>query len=671
MDPMYLPVADISSNEEAAPGTFGSATPVSGLPETKNYAEESEVKNFVQNEIVPLVNEVRVARQTLEEEWRSIRRMEMLKHDSGQRYLGRSNAYIPVWGRILQTRVSTLSRGLFPSDDYMDVADRGEGDPEVCRRVKAYLQWEFENVGHVRQKIKPFLRPYESYGNSPVKILYKKELRTQGKLNFGGGRYGMPSFKPVSCYDGLFVSPRSIFNWYIHPLTAETIDDATCVFEDIDVPRQYIEKMGREKRWVNIEQALNAEPPATHLSNVNAQVKDSADMATPMSSTMYGRKMADVRTITEVWTFMPLPKSAYLPDEVPGTPLPVKVTIASNIAIEVTRNPYWHQKPPYLIGRQNTAPGFFYGYGSGRLVRDLQHLTNDFTNQTNDVGSYSLNPINKVNPAMLAGPLRPLAPGVTWYFTDVNAGQKFERPPLELIGAGQAILQMFVGMAQDFGGAPPVLQGTGAGKAARTATGAQILQRNSLNPIQDAVEDLELDVLVPLMHMTWINAQQFREDDVFVEVAGQPMKLDPAELRLDPHFRWLASSQAANSQQRAAQAMQLMQMVAPLVPMMMQQGYIVDFAYLIKRIYSDGFGMRGFDQFIRKVGPGAGMMPGMDPSMMGVNPQVAQAQQDNLRSAIPQMGDDMVPGEGEDFSGVRDNADDLAALFGAGGGEIQ
>src|SRR6202012_4223415 len=99
--------------------------------------------------------------------------------------------------------------------------------------------------------------------------------------------------------------------------------------------------------------------------------------------------------------------------------------------IFVGRNPFWHQRPPYLYARMNVEPGFFYGYGFGRVVRGLQYLTNDFANQTNDVGIIGLNPYTLVNTSMLAGPLRPLKPGAAIETTNVNEAVKWDRPPVE------------------------------------------------------------------------------------------------------------------------------------------------------------------------------------------------------------------------------------------------
>lgn len=671
-------LVDVGRNEEATPGTFGAAIPQAINPhQLRNYAEDEATVGRITNEIIPLMVETRAMRMPMHDEWNAIRRMVMMRHDDGQRYRGRSNAYVPVYSRMSNTIVASLSRGLFPSDEYMDVIDRGSGDPEASRPVKQYIQWEYERNAKLRQYIKPFLRQYVDYGNSPLKVFYKKELRKMGRtvkvpdlLSMSGQR-SAPSFTTMASYDGLCVSPRSVFNWYVYPQTAESLADATLVFEDVRVPRAYIEAMGRKGLWSNVEAAVNAPPVPNEDSETAQLAEDTAGMSSTVNAAQSPHEML---TLTEVWCYLRLPKSAYFEDEDSESPIPARILLAGDTVVRCTRNPFWHQQPPYLIARKNVHPGFFYGRGYGHMVRSLQYLSNDFANMTADNAQYTLNPIVKTNPTMLLGKLPPLAPGVNWPMLSPDA-VTFDRPPIELINGGMQSLNLYLGLTQDFGGAPPIIQGQGAGGGAKTATGAQILQRNAMTPLQDEVEDIENDVMVPLCHMTWVLAQQYREESVMVTVGGsQPMKVDPEQLAIDAEFIWCASSQAANQQQRAQQGMAFIQALLPLVPLFQAQGKMVNFEPLLKKVYSSGFGWRGFDQIIQPM-PMMPGMPGMGPPGMG--PPGAEGPADpGIRSTLEQVGGppgEMVAGEGEDFAQVRNEADDLAAMMGGmpfGGGEF-
>jgi len=667
-----VPLVDINQSDEPA-GVFG-AMPLATLPAPVNFATDESIQEFVRDQLWPLLERTRLARRPLEEEWSAIRRMDMLRHDSGRRYNGRSQAYLPIHQRNITTQVSMLSRGIFPSDDYMDVVDRDDGDPETAKPTKAYLFYEFDQVARIRTVLKPFLRQYLNYGNAVMKYWYKKFVRRQGRMSRVPdvtsmlGMSTAPQWRPVTCYEGLAVSARNLFNVYVYPETAETIDDVLAVFEDMLVPLEYAQQMGKAKRWENVDKILNTASGTNMLANMVTQLNDAASMAHDIEQLR--NKLGDMRPITEVWLHMPLPKAGYAAGETPGESVPARIVMSGPVPLSVTRNPHFHQLPPYLFGRMNVEPGLFYGSGVGRAGRHTQYLANDFANQTNDCGIYSLNPIVKVNPAFLVGPLPPIGPGRVWQMTDVQNGAVFDRPPVELIQHGLTMLQSYIGMNQDFSGSPPILQGTGAGKAAKTATGAQLLQKNASLPLQDLVEDLEQSVLVPLMFGAWMNGQQYRESSVLAQLAGEAIKVSPEQLAINAEFRWLASSQTINQQQRAQQALMLMQAMLPLVPHLMSTGYIVDFAPLIKRVYTDGMGFRGFEQFIKPAQAMMGMAPGMPPQP-GMMPNIQAEQGDRVRSALEQVGamqGDMAPGEGEEFMSVRNEADDIAALMGSGGG---
>lgn len=650
-------------------------------PVDKNYAEHPDVKRQVAQSLSPTVDWVRRDRMTLESEWRAIMRMEWQVHDEGRKYVGRSNSYLPIFARINQTLVSSLSRGLFPSDEYMDVSDRSASpDLDKAKATKTYLQWEFERVGQVRRKIKPFLRSLSSFGNAPLKFWYAKDVREEGRrVKTDAGL--APQFQPMARMEGLRVSPRNLFNWYVYPYTAESLDEAVLVFEDINMPQQFIEELVARGQFLNGADALRAPEPDTHQTNESVRLTSLLGLSTSQASPMQGTQLGATRTLTECWTFLKLPRDAYMSGENPDDAVPVKVVLAGIVPVEVRRNPFWHQRAPYLFGRLNAQAGLIYGYGNGRMARSLQYMTNDFANQTLDTASLNLNPITIVNPSYMAGPLRPLSPGVTWYMTDVKEGVRFESPDLGVIDGGLQMVNWLQGLTMDLSGAPPAIQGSSAGGSAKTATGAQILQHNAMQPLQDIVEDIEWDVMNPLMYGTWINAQQYRDESVMALVGGGPMKIDPDMLMIDPEMRYLASSQAMNQMQRAQQLMAYFtNMLMPAAPMLMQQGVLVNPLSILKRTLADGLGFRIPPDLFQQMP----MMPGAPSGMnvnpnnpMGMDPNAMQMQGNMMQSAVAQANGipdsgavGMEPGEDGAFQDVRDQANEQAAMMGGNNGKF-
>lgn len=648
-----------------------------------NYALNEGLRQLVKSELVPLMEQVRNDRLSLENEWLEIVRMSAMQHGELQAYFGRSNSYLPVYRKTRDTLVRNLSRGLFPSDEWFDVVDKGTGDPEQAKPVKAYMRWEMEKVARIRSYLKPFLAQLADFGTSPLKFTYRREMQMRGRARRNDSmsamlrNLGMGSMAPQAemavqpIYEGLQVSPRSLFNWFIYPVTAETVDDAVLVFEDIAVPLAYVKAMIKNGTWKGLDASFSGSAEPNNFLTNEAVVLD-ARGGHPQPSSQYTGALGTRVVITEAWTYLPMPASAYLPGETAGQPVPLRIVIVNGEPVQITRNPYYHQCPPYVVGRIGWEAGFFYGSAAGRTVKPLQALANDFTNQTNDNGIFALNPMAIFNPALMVGVPGPMRPGGVWWATDVEKAARFDRPPWEQVQVGMHMVDRYVGMSQDFAGAPPILQGTGSKGTAKTATGSSILQKNATSELQDVVEDVEIDVLIPLLMKSWMNSLQYRKEEVIATVAGERIPVTPEQLAIQADFFWLASSQAVNSQMRAQAALNLINSVAPLLAPIMQQGYVVDFVALIKKVYTDGLGYRGFHEFIRKAQAAPGAMPGMQ-IPQSQYPGVVQEQGDRVRSALEQVNGqeeapDMAPGEGEDFMEVRGEADQLAAMLGGLGG---
>lgn len=659
-----VPLTVLGPQDEAEAGVL-----LGMLPDTKtNFAEDPATQAYLLEHVLNVIPQVRLHRQALEEEWREERRMALLQHDSNQSYIGRSNAYVPSYLRAENTLVSKLTRGLFPSDQYLDVTEEALGDEAAAQATKQYLKYEFDKCMRLRNNLKPYIRQFIRHGWSVGKHSYHKEMKAKvkGRKALTDGAVLATMEKDTST-EGSRFKALSIFNFYVWPTTVDSLDEATLIFEDVDVPMWFIKEMFDKGRWPSKlrDAALNAPVDPTHLFNTQHQQIDMVNNSiVPTGGTPASGDIAQWRMLTEVWVSIPLPTAAYAQGEEVGSPVLCKVILAGQVAVEVSRQPYWHGKTPYVDVRSMPEPGSYYCKGHGFIARYLQYLINDFANQTNDNGTYALNPVTLMNPNTLAGTPAPLKPGAVLLTTDVQNGIKFDRPPVEQIQYGQQLLQSWVSMLHDNVGTPPIMQGTNAGKGARTATSSQILQANAENPIQDMVEDFEQAVMQPLMMMTHSNGLQFREGQFWVQITGlPPIKLTPQQIVGDFKFEWCASSQAASKQQQAQQAMQLLQLATnpAILQLLAQKGMTIDPAVLLKKVYSDGFGFRGFEQFVVPMMmspgmPGAPQAPGA-PAPGATNAGAGANQQPGALE--PQNG------EGEQFADVRDGADDISAMLGA------
>lgn len=634
-----------------------------------NFAEDREAREWLELNLLSLLGTVRDDRSAQHSEWGKIARMATLVKDTTSAYTGQSDAYLPVYQKARETRVSHLSRGLFPTDTYLDCDSE---NPELDAHVvpaKAWMMWQLEKAAKLRAELKPFLRSLTDYGIAIAKVYWEKPLnpvKTTRMARLPGIEqmllnYGKPS--PWT-NEGARFKARSPFSWYCWPTSINSIDEASLVFEDIQVSKQFIDEMGRKGVWKNVEEISRS----SNHENLNTELQARLDEVGGSADTAIDVRQGELATwtiLTECWLRMPVPKKLYTTGETPGEPVPVKAVFAGGVLIEARRNPFWHQKPPYVMQRMNETTDSLYTVGMGRSMLSLQGLINDFINQTNDNGIYGLNPIVKYNPNLVVGPLEPFAPGRAYPVLDPN-GIMFDRPPVEQLQYGLMITNQLITYANDLTGVPAVLQGSGAKGGAKTATGSQILQSNVKGELQDLIEDIELRVLMPTMHMIHSLGQQYESAERYLVISGgEKIQFTRDMLEGEIAWRWVASSQAVNQQQRAAQSLQFLQAVINpgVLQLLMQQGKLINPEPLLRRIYEDGLGQRNFDKIVT-VAP---MMPGVMPPGGGGEPPPGGAPRSAVEQA-PGGSGPMAPGEGEEFMAVRGQADEMAAMMGAQGG---
>lgn len=639
------------------------------IPAAKNYADVKELANLCESDLYGIITRTKDRRRLLEDEWLAIQRMSTLTHDGGQKYKGRSNVYMPNYANARAVMASQLSRGLFPSDDYMDVEAQSAQGYEAAEQVKSALKYELECNAKVRQHIKPALLQLVDHGNMVIKYWYRTGNEFVGKKQ----KDGAAAFKERPA-KGLAISARSIFNVIVYPETAEDENDVLVTAEYMEIDRNYAIALGKGKRWINMERALASgninSAEGEHQYSRDQSLMDQAKIAGMMEQvdTSDGRKpIAQLVMCVEAYANLRLPGDAYVEGEDKTLPVPARVTFLGGVVVEIVRNTNYDQKTPYLWARQGVIPGSFYGSWAGRRARHLQYLINDIANQTNDTGIMGLNPFMVVDTNLLTGPLMPYAPGRVFHTRDVKNAIAFQHPPMEPIQYGHQMLGLHAGALADGVGAPPVLQGVG--KSGETATGQSILQRNALNPLQDVVEDIEAQVMQPLMERAWRLTVQFGDRAVSIQMPdGSIKQLGVGDLdEFDYNFKFLSSSQAANQQARAMNAIQVLQMLPGIAQLQAATGTISDPAYVLRKLAAD-FGWRQVDQFIKPM-PMMGPMgaPGQAPPEQGGGapqqeaPEAARGSEQNAPIPGAQEQD---PVAVNDFEVQRAITDELNALEG-------
>lgn len=673
----FVPLAEASPEDIETEYSGFLDTPVAKV----NVVNVEGVNNIL-NDVWDTIKQVKTRRASLENEWLAIQRMTVLEHDDGQKYKGRSNAYLPVYARARKTLASAIMRGLFPSDDFMDVVDRENGETEAAKAVKTVVQYEMETSACIRKVFKPFVGQFVDFGFSVMKRFYRTNKIIKPKRS----KYPkgvIPDKMGETVYDeGFTLSNRSVFNVVVYPEWAEEKRDLTLEAERMEVPVSYVNQMASSKRWLNVAEALSTGGNDNFDWCNQSSMTDVSKIA---GTTQFRNKTGSVVnsvTIVEAWFKMVFPRAQYALDEDPTVEVPARAVFVNGVPVLCRRNNLYDQQSPFEYGRDNIITGNFYGNGAGRLVRFLQYLANDFANQINDVGIYGLNPVTLINTTYFSGAADNLRPGRTYRVRDVEQAMKFVSPKVEIVQYGQTMLSQIVVMTQDGSGAPPVLQGS---KAANTATGSQLLSQNAQSPLQDAVEDLEAQVMVPLMQAAWALSRQFRNKPFLRKVLGEPpmdpmtqqpmmdpmtnmpmpaqmetVEILPADIEIDAQMRYLASSQANSRQMRQQGLMAFTQLMMPLLPILQQQGKTVNPEIILQKGWSDGLGNRGFDKLIIPM-PMAMPPPG----------QAIQPQQQSIQPPPVEQGNVLPMGEaeplpGEEFGDMRNMIDSTNGMMNGG-----
>ena len=124
------------------------------------------------------------------------------------------------------------------------------------------------------------------------------------------------------------------------------------------------------------------------------------------------------------------------------------------------------------------------------------------------------------------------------------------------------------------------------------------------------VENLEDDILVPLLERSDILSQQCLDRDIVLKVAGQDgvelleHPITVADLVGEYEWEWLGTTSALNQQVRAQQMVQGIALIAQIPPdQLAAEGVTVDWQYVLTQYWSLGLGFPNADRVLKSAGP--------------------------------------------------------------------
>src|SRR5215475_5957968 len=598
-------------------------SPARGEPPV-NLAVDPEIQARIRQELCPLVTRTRDERMVLRDRWLRYYRIWSLRHDV-QGYRGRTNTYFPIGRRWIEQWVTRLKRDLFPDNDWFACRALAEDfEKRVPAKVALQKYWMRRYI-RLRRHALPFLRQLVMYGTSPVRNVWRCLEHEQPALQDVLDDLGEPSGRTVERVEkvadflGPTFEPVDLFAFYVWPVTAESLDNATLAFEDRCVSRAHVEALAAKPLDPDNPKSGNVYEFVPELLELYASaISSRGSSSSGQKFDALALRLADKGFTAPLDQNLPsalrpldLTECSWMVDlEGEGAQRYLVTLGADTIPLRVQRRPFWHGGTQWLCGRFVEVAEEFYGRGLPEIFDYIQYFVNDLGNQSGDAFVWSTNPIAVVDIGAVQDPtsLR-MVPGAKWLANP--AGVQFTTPPQGAAQAGLDAVQGFVGMADNLVAptpARPIVPNQPAGPQDSAGLAAQLA--DSAVDLRAVVENLEDEVMVPLLERSDILAQQCLDRDIILKVAGQDgvelmeHPITVADLVGEYEWEWLGTTSALNQQVRAQQMVQGIALLVQIpADQLAAENITVDWRYVLTQYWSLGLGLPNADRVLRGTGP--------------------------------------------------------------------
>ena len=573
-------------------------TPIEGVDESdlKNYATDAAIFDTVKD----ILDNVKLARDNrqakLEQDWERYRDIYNCRRTMAY-YNGRSKLFLPAGKKAVDT-LTRVAREAILSDPYLSV----ETDVSKWQTVGTeFMKYLVERQGKIKEVTPMFLRQLYTIGTSCIELGFEKTCRN---VKYRERNSNEIKNRKMFTHYGPTYTVLDMKKVYVWPETATNYDGLQIVFKDGATTANKA-RMKAAAGLYDKEQVEKA--IALHSQQLIQQHKTDSQPQKEMGTDL---NVAGEIDEVNVWAKFKLPEQ----DE----PQWNLITLISDVPVQIIENPWWFQMPPFLFGAIFREHDFFYGHGIIESMEMWQYFLNDTVNQTQDVGTFCLNPIITYDPALIDDPdLINLEPGAK--IPDPNV--KFERPPAQMALEGLQMVRFLLNIIQESTDANALVQGApreGLGKAAGTATGVSQLMASANGAIMDQVEDLETQVYTPLLQYTEIMTHEFMDEKMVIRIMGPDgivlvdRIIEPSDLVLSTDIRWVASLRLREKFAKSQQALNFLNIAIGIPPELTQaQGFRVNYKHLIKMVYT-GTGLPDVDSIIEDI---VYSLPGIPPEM--------------------------------------------------------
>lgn len=514
----------------------------------KNRADDPQIVARIRTEILSKLPNIRGDHGGLHTEWSACFDVWNQVHRV-RLYDGGSDLFIPIARSIVETFVAQIKTGVFPSMNVLLVEANPMSVGPSPQAIGELLRHCVEQA-RVERHIESFIRDALIYGTAIVKFpwvektdtVYRRrpllppELAGMVAPALAGKTIVMP--EKVRTFYGPGFRVVDPFRFYVYPLTSRDLDDASLIFEDIEVSYQHLKAMEQRGIYSGVARVKEQDGAKQEYASNEDRQKRLTRYGVSVETSKEG-KYGDCYTISEIWCIYDLDGT--------GMEIPCKIVSCGDIVLEARPNPFFHQGAPYLAWKLIDFPDLFFGQGLITGLKYQQYAINALVNQGIDAAVFQSAPIviaNAMNLAQGMGSIKLGPRSVIYVNGRPDESIQFPKMPDNSSTSFQTASLIMQAM-RDMAGAPPIMQGK-LGANETTATEASILGNNAQSGVDNLIRSLEASVLSPLMFKWYLLLQQFMDDIVYLKIAGEPkgFGLTADDLVGDYRTRWLVSTQA-------------------------------------------------------------------------------------------------------------------------------
>ncbi len=529
-----------------------------------NLATKEEVHDRALKVVINDLDLCRSMRQVFEDTWVECYRI--YRNDPAvTKYKGRANLAVPEAFRVVETLDARIAQTLFSSDRWFRVSPRTNEDKERSEDVESILRWETSRR-YFQREFGDFKKQSAIFGTSFAKVFWD------------------------------FRSPQR-FRKARDPLTGKSRREAytdskeagpcfkTCFLEDIYVPTNQVSNIQDQpfviERSVAGPDEINAMEHAGIYANVDKINFKSAQQSTEDHDSQMRRARREALGFNfgnEEDQFDSVHRAELLErwgefdlnDD--GEMVQCVIVVANRqTVLRIERNPFDHQRKPFVHNRYIPIPGEFYGLGVIEPILSLCYELNDTRNQAMDFKTFGLNPPiiagagAGINEATMIS-----APGRIWSATNINQIKYLEIPT----AAGNLAFQMeslIRTNIQDATGASSLLSGTDPGRIEKATVFTGLVEEANVR-LRRVVEGLQMEAITPTLQMYWALEQQYRDEEITVRLLGkeggnfQLKALNPDDMLGDYDFMPIGSLQMGAAFTRHQGIANFLQLIGSMPP---------------------------------------------------------------------------------------------------------